>query len=106
PARRPPRAGGRRGDLAPVHAAPLPPRRDRPAARADPHLPGAALPERRPRHRPGRRHHRRGRLGRRRDHGRRARPEPDDGQLAARHLRLRPTRGPRGGRRSRRGGSL
>ena len=39
----------------PVHAPPLPRRRDRPAARADPHLPRPPLPERRARHRRRRR---------------------------------------------------
>ncbi len=48
-----PRGGRRR--LAAVHAAPLPRGRDRPADGADPHLPGAPLPERRPRHRRARR---------------------------------------------------
>ena len=42
---------GRRGRLAAVHAAPLPRRGHRPARRADLHLPGAPLPERRPRDR-------------------------------------------------------
>ena len=42
---------GRRGGLAPVHAPPLPRCRHRPARRADPHLPRAPLPERRPRDR-------------------------------------------------------
>ena len=45
----------RRRDLAAVHAAPLPFRRDRPAAGADPHLSRPPLPERRPRHRRARR---------------------------------------------------
>ncbi len=59
PSRRVPRhdahPGSRRGDLAAVHAAPLPRRGDRSAAREDPHLPGAPLPERRARDRHGRR---------------------------------------------------
>jgi len=39
--------GGRRGDLVAVHAAPLPRRGHRPAARKDPHLSRSPLPERR-----------------------------------------------------------
>ena len=74
--------GGRRGDLAPVHAAPLPRGGHRPARGADPHLPGAPLPERRARDRRARRDDRRGALRLRRDRRRDARPQPDDGQLA------------------------
>ena len=69
----------------------------RPARRAAPHLPGAPLPERRPRDRHERRDDARGRLRLRRDRRRHARAKPHDGQLAARVRRLRPPR--RDGRR-------
>ena len=59
--------GGRRRDLAAVHAPPLPRRGDRPAARADPHLPRAPLPERRPHDRHARPDHARRALRLRRD---------------------------------------
>ena len=78
-------------DLAAVHAAPLPQRRHRPLARADPHLPGAPLPERRPRDRRARRDDGGGALCVRRDRRRHARPEPHDGQLTPRVHRVRPT---------------
>ena len=84
---------GRRGDLAPVHAAPLPFRRDRPAPRGDPDLSGAPLPERRPRDRRARRDDPARPLRLRRDRRRHPWAEPDDGQLAARVHRFRPARG-------------
>ena len=84
------RAGGRR-DLASVHAPPLPRRRYRSAGRADPHLPGAPLPERRARDRRRRADDARGPLRLRRDRGRHARAQPHDGEQPARVLRLRPT---------------
>ena len=60
-----------------------------PLVRADLHLPCAPLPERRPRDRHRRRDDARRALRLRRDRGRHARPQPDDGQLPARVLRLR-----------------
>ena len=100
-ARRPPRclAGhdqdrpGGRGDLAAVHAPPLPRCGHRPAFRADLHLPGTPLPERRARDRRARRDHSRRRVRLRRDRRRDARKESDDGQLPARVHRLRAARG-------------
>ena len=88
-------SAGRRRDLASVHAAPLPFGRDRPAPRADPDLPGAPLPERRPRDRRARRDDPGRTLRLRRDRRRHPRAQPDDGQLAARVHGLRPAR--RGG---------
>src|SRR5262249_3453837 len=75
-----------------------PRRRHRSVARADPHVPGAALPERRPRdRRAGRDDAGRG-LRLRRDRRRDARSQPDDGKLSARVLRVRPpSRSSRGG---------
>ena len=84
----PDHAGGRR-DLPPVHAAPLPCSGDRPARAADPHLPGAPLPERRARDRRPRPDHGRRHVRVRRDRRRHARAQPDDGQLPARVLRVR-----------------
>ena len=55
----------------------------RPALRADPDLPGAPLPERRPRDRRARRDDARGAVRMRRDRRRHPRAEPDDGQLAS-----------------------
>ena len=52
---------------------------DRPARAADPHLPRAPLPERRPDDRHGRPDHARRALRLRRDRRRNARPQPDDG---------------------------
>ena len=103
-ARRPPggaarhdaRPRGRRRDLAPVHAAPLPFRRDRSAAGGDPHLPRPALPERRPRDRRARRDDAARPLCLRRDRGRHPRAQPDDGQQPARVHGLRPARRPGG----------
>ena len=92
----------RRGGVAPVHAPPLPGRRDRPARRADPHVPRPPLPERRPRDRHGRRDDARGRLRLRRDRRRDARAKPHDGQLTPRVRRLRPPRRARPPRRKRR----
>ncbi len=51
PARHDPHPARRRRGLAAVHAAPLPRGGDRPADRADLHVPCPPLPERRPRHR-------------------------------------------------------
>ena len=79
----------RRRGVAAVHAPPLPRRGHRPAAREDPHLPGAPLPERRARDRHRRRDDARRCLRLRRDRRRHARAQPDDGQLAARVRRLR-----------------
>ena len=61
----------------------------------DPHLPRAPLPERRPRDRHRRRDDARGRLRLRRDRGRHARTQPDDGQLTAGVRGLRPPGRPR-----------
>ena len=83
--------GGRR-DLAPVHAPPVPRSRDRPARRADLHLPRPPLPERRPRDRRARGDDPRGRLRLRRDRRRHSRKESHDGQLAPRVRRLRTAR--------------
>ena len=63
-----------------------------PLRRADPHLPRPPLPERRPRHRHGRRDDARGPLRLRRDRRRHARAQPHDGQLPARVRRLRAPR--------------
>src|SRR5260221_1132099 len=82
----------RRGALAPVHAAALPRGGNRPADGEDPHLPRPPLPERRPRHRPGRRDDARGSVRLRRDRRWHARAQPHDGQLAARVCRLRTAR--------------
>ena len=94
---------GRRRDLAPVHAPPLPRGGIDPLAEPILTYPVPPLPERRPRDRRARRDDARGPLRLRRDRGRHARPQPDDGQLAARVLRLRtPARRPgrRGERRA------
>ena len=69
-------------DLAPVHASPLPRCGDRPARAADPHVPRAPLPERRPDDRHRRPDHARGPLRLRRDRRRDARAQPHDGQLS------------------------
>src|SRR3954447_12117840 len=90
---------GRRRDLAPLHAAALPWRGGRTAARADPDLPGAPLPERRARDRRARGNDPARTLRLRRDRRRDARAQPDDGEQPARVHRLRPARGA-----SRRGG--
>src|SRR6188472_440281 len=83
---------GRRRGLAPQHAPPVPRRGYRPAGRADPHVPGAALPKRRSRDRRRRPDDARGSLCVRRDRGRDARTEPHDGQQPARVRGLRATR--------------
>jgi tartrate/fumarate subfamily iron-sulfur-dependent hydro-lyase alpha chain len=81
---------GRRRDLASVHAAPLPFRRDRPPAGAGLHLPRPPLPERRPRDRRARRDDPARPICLRRDRRRHPRPQPDDGQQPARVHGFRP----------------
>ena len=90
-----------RGDLAPVHASPVPGSGHRPPRRADLHLPRPPLPERWARDRRARGDDPRGRLRLRRDRGRHPRKEPHDGQLAARVRRVRPACRQGGGERSR-----
>ena len=69
---------------------------DRSADRADPDLSRASLPERRPGDRPRTASTTvRGPVRSRRDHRRRARPKPHDGELAARLHRVRAPRRPR-----------
>ena len=80
----------RRGAVPPVHAAPLPRRGNRPARREALHVSRPPLPERRSRHRRGRRDDARRAVRLRRDRRRHARAQPHDGQLAARVRRLRP----------------